>query len=333
MDDPGSAQSVHHEKYSQVKLGRDEWNQVGKILAKHKARLSIGYVSGWVDDGNPDRGSLTVNGKAVVREPGRIYASPEVRYEKRDGDNTKTYDYQDEYQGIQTLRNADLVEVELHGHTHIHPDRKKWLKASDRYSSSRWYREFNKEAVGFLQTLSPEKHPLFKGLRAFRSIFGISPSTLICPGEEFTEEVLEKALAQGLNMVSSYYQCIRIDQRLCWAQHVCAPYLDKPDVAWLDSELPVIGYFHDFDLTKNGMKWFDKNLCDWEMAGIKHFITLKDMTDVLQSNFQIEIDGTKEQITMQGLANDPSTLFSGREPGADQPYSKRVHAAKLKITP
>jgi hypothetical protein len=70
MDDPGSAETVHHQTYSHTKLESTEWNQIGSELEKRKARLSVGYVAGWVDDGDPNLGNLKGNKQPISRIPG-----------------------------------------------------------------------------------------------------------------------------------------------------------------------------------------------------------------------------------------------------------------------
>src|SRR5262249_61372960 len=63
MDDPGGAQNVYLRCWASRKLGEEDWAALGEVLGRRQARLSIGYVSGWVDDGDSFRGRLTVAGR------------------------------------------------------------------------------------------------------------------------------------------------------------------------------------------------------------------------------------------------------------------------------
>lgn len=85
MDDPGAAQNAYLSHWAYPELDYAHWQEIGRILIEKNARLSVGYCTGWVDDGNPARGTLTVRGKAIRRTPGRVYASPEVVYKDENG--------------------------------------------------------------------------------------------------------------------------------------------------------------------------------------------------------------------------------------------------------
>ena len=278
MDDPGSLEVVYNEAYQNTKLAEEDWCIIGEELKKRKARMSLGYVSGWVDDGNTERGELRVAGETPARIRGAVYPSPKVRYEKKNNINSNiVYNYESEFKGVQNLRKEGLVEVELHGYTHLHPDRQKWAEAKDRYSNTFWYREFGETAVAFFKSLPVLEQPFYLGINTLKEYFNIAPSTLICPGDEFTNHVLEQVLESELLMVSSYYLAIKIGKQLCWAQHICAPYLNEADAKWFKSELPVVGYFHDFDISINGVSWFSDCLNKWEEAGA---VYLKDFREV-----------------------------------------------------
>jgi hypothetical protein len=293
MDDPGSAESVYHRRYSIPKLGISEWASIKRDLRRRNARMSIGYVSGWVDDGDARRGTLLVAGEHVNRIPGRVYPSPLVKYGLLNDDSQRTcWDYEDEYLGIQALRAAGLAEVELHGHTHMHPDSISWSKASDRYDSEYWYRELGTPAKEVITSRPAEEHPLVQGIGALQQYFGVYPTTLICPGDQWVNDILECALDLGLKMVSSYYLALRDRNRFCWTQHVCAPYLNEPKAKWFVAELPVIGCFHDFDLGRNGVKWFFRLLDKWEDAGARRLIDLRELASMVDRRLYLkEHDG------------------------------------------
>jgi hypothetical protein len=277
MDDPGGAQNIYNKEWCYTKLGGPEWAAVAADLERRDARLSIGYVAGWMDDGDPERGELTVAARPVPRIAGRVHLSPLVQYRDLAGNAPGTlHDYAAEYRGIQMLRAQELAEVELHGYTHIHPDTLAWKEAPDRYDSVTWYRELGSAAGAKLGARRRASHPLTRAVGAFARLFRTQPTTLICPGDEWTNEVLEHALDLGLDVVSSYYLALRHEGRFCWVTHLCAPYLDEPDRTWFDAEIPIVGYFHDRDLAADGPGWMNECLDRWTDAGARRLIDFRE---------------------------------------------------------
>jgi hypothetical protein len=288
MDDPGGAQNVHSRHWSYPKLGEPAWAAIGAVLKHRDARLSIGYVAGWVDDGDPDRGTLQIAGRTPPRVAGQVYPSPLVTYQDRAGHAPGTVnDYQAEYRGIQGLRAQGLADVELHGHTHMHPDAASWAQAPDRYEARSWYRELGSEAEAAIAAGGSADHPLALGLGILHRYFGVRPTTLICPGDEWTNEALERALELGLQVVSSYYLALRHNDRFCWATHVCAPYLNEPQTAWFDSGLPVVGYFHDREPALEGEGWVSQWLDRWQEAGARQFVDFRAFAAAVACRFQL----------------------------------------------
>jgi hypothetical protein len=277
MDDPGGAQNVHSRGWYYPKLGERGWAEIAAVLRRYDARLSIGYTPGWVDDGDAARGDLTVGGRRVDRIPGTVHPSPVVHYRDREGHAPGTvHDYRAEFRGICRLRAAGLAEVELHGHTHMHPDTAAWAAAADRYDGTDWFRELGRTHVAAIAARPAARHPLRLGYDALVQCFGVKPTTLICPGDQWTDAALETALDLGLDLVGSYYLALRHGDRFCWAQHVCAPYLDKPEAHWFDSGLPVVGYFHDREPALEGVKWLDRWLDRWRRAGARRMIDFRE---------------------------------------------------------
>lgn len=285
MDDPGGAQNVFSADWCYPKLGRAAWRRVGEILQAYSARLSVAYISGWMDDGDATRGELVVGGESVRRVPGRVYDSAAVVYRDLTGHAPgRIYDYTEEYHGLLELQERGLVSIELHGYTHMFPDSDCWISSSDRYKNKRWFREFSPEAVEYLERLPPGRRPTVLGKHAIRRLFGTEPTTLICPGEEFTDFALEEALDAGLSLIGSYYLAVREQDRFCWGTHICAPYLDLADSRWLESELPAVGYFHDRDLALHGPGWLETQMEAWVRAGARRFIDYRTLAQVLEES-------------------------------------------------
>jgi len=293
MDDPGGAQNVYNRGWSHPKLMESAWAHVGADLKQRDGRLSIAYVTGWVDDADPGRGSLRVAGKIPARKPGAVYDSPMVEYQDLAGHAPGTiHDYGSEYRGIQALRQHGLADVELHGHTHMHPDSFCWAQAPHRYESVSWFRELGKPAEDYISSVPLEQHPLTLGMSALQYYFRTRPTALICPGDEWTDHALERALDLKLQMVSSYYLAIRHHERFCWAQHVCAPYLDEPAASWFDSGLPVVGYFHDRDLALEGVEWMSQALDRWQEAGVTRIIDFRELAAAIGRRLHVsEVQG------------------------------------------
>jgi hypothetical protein len=302
MDDPGGAQNVYSRTWSYPKLNAADWGAIAADLSERHARISLGYISGWVDDADEKRGLLTIGGHAVLRCPGAVYPSPLVRYEDVAGHAPGTvHDYQSEFRGIQDMRRSGIADVELHGYTHMHPDTDAWCRAPDRFESwpsTGWFREFGRAAVPGLATRSADDHPLSRALAVFREYFDAMPTTLISPGDQWTDDTLERAIDLGLRLVDSYYLAIRHQERFCWAQHVCAPYLNRPDSTWFASGLPVVGYFHDYDVAIEGVGWMTQWLDRWQEAGARRLIDFRELASAVGCRLTLEGDARQLRLTV-----------------------------------
>lgn len=235
-----------------------------------------------MDDGDERRGELIADGRAVARSPGKVYSSHRVTYHDRSGSMSGTTDdYTSEYRGIRELIHEHLASVELHGFTHMHPDHKAWARSPSRYEDVAWFRELGLRANTVLSSISTEEHPLAQGISVLEEAFETTPTTLICPGDEWTNRALETALDLQLQFVSSYYLAMRCGDRFCWATHICAPYLDEPGSEWFAPGLPVIGYFQDRDVVENGLDWLADNLDSWRSCGARYLIDFRQLNALL----------------------------------------------------
>jgi len=303
MDDPGSAQKVHCSTWCYAPLGEQQWAEIATDLRRRRARLSIGYTAGWVDDGDPARGRLVVGGEKPPRRPGAVHPSPRVRYVDLAGHAPgRVSDYEAEFRGIQMIRRAGLGEVELHGHTHLHPDPASWAAAADRHSERGWYRELGRRAQPVIDARPSGQDPVALGVAALQRWFGVRPTTLIPPGDEFSDATVRRALELGFSLFSSYYLALRDGNRFCWCQHVCSPYLNEPDSSWFEAGLPVVGYFHDNEPSTHGVGWLTRCLDDWQAAGAERFLDLRELAAALNRRVDIDDDGATVTV------DEPDTL-------------------------
>ncbi|MEO5579101.1 MAG: hypothetical protein ABIR58_00470 [Gemmatimonadaceae bacterium] len=281
MDDPGGAQNVHCAAWRYAKIDEPGWCAIAADLHRRNGRLSVFYTAGWVDDGDASRGSLSVGGVPASRTAGMVHPSPQVVYEPSGDLHAQRSDYTSEFRGIEALRDGGSGDVELHGFTHIHPDAVAWASSRDRYEKLGWFRELGASAAATIASRRDSEHPIALGIAALEQQFGVTPTTLVAPGDDWTDEVLETALDCGLQLVDSYYLALRHENRFCWTTHVCAPYLDKADARWFDSGLPVIGYFHDMELAVDGVEWMFEWLDRWQRAGARRLIDFRELAGAL----------------------------------------------------
>ena len=139
MDDPGGSQNVHLDWFRYPELGPATWRELAALLRERNARLGVAAVPGWADDGETARGELRVGGEKGERVAGRIHPSWEVTYRDRAG---VLHDYVGEFATLRELAREGLVDIALHGLTHVQPDAQAWIAADDRYTADWWYCEF-----------------------------------------------------------------------------------------------------------------------------------------------------------------------------------------------
>ena len=334
MDDPGGAQNAYSRDWCYRKLSSPEWERVGDDLRRRSARISLAYSAGFVDDGDALRGRLRVGGREPLREAGSVHPSPLVTYEDVAGHSPgSVYDYAGEYAGIAALVDRGVASVELHGYTHLHPDLREWAAAPDRYEAMSWFRELGPRAAAALRRLGPGDHPLARGRAEIERWFNGAPTTLVCPGEEWTDDVLATALDLGVELVGSYYLALRHDDRFCWTTHVCSPYLDEPDPAWFDSPLPVVGYMHDRDLVHHGVEWLDRWLGEWVSAGATSFTDYREIAALLRAPVSLRRDDDGWVVAAGDGALRPATPVSVRVRTGDEAPVRFEVAGQKVLTP
>ena len=194
MDDPGASASVQLDPWSYEKLDPEDWEEIGRLLARSDAVLTIGYTPGWVDDGDAERGELRVGGRRVERRPGDVHPSPLVDYRGR---RAPSADCQAEFRAVADLCSRGLCTVEMHGYTHVHPELERWARAPTRHQKLGWYRELGPEVAGTLRRKAARRasdRPRPRALRAplRRVAFGAR-----VPGERMRPGVARASLCPG----------------------------------------------------------------------------------------------------------------------------------------
>jgi hypothetical protein len=274
LDDPGASQSAYLNSWRYPTLTYDQWNKIEQILERQNARMSVSLVSGWVDDGDGERGALWIRGCPVTnRKPGQIYPSRWVRF--RDKRTGWWYDPEQEANFFQT--NPAMLDFEVHGYTHLAPDIDAWLKAADRYQNEDWYREF---LIAYTrpfrqQPARVQNAILEMGLKAYRSLFNFPPSTLIPPGNRTSFDTVELARIQNYRLVSEKYLNI-LGRKGSFASRMIE-LTDLGDEKSVAGTFPVILCLHDRDIVLNSPEWFQWQLEEWKQRGIGRFITLREL--------------------------------------------------------
>jgi hypothetical protein len=156
-----------------------------------------------------------------------------------------------------------------------------WLCSPRRHDDIGWFREFGGPPAAAITERESGEHPLELGLAALERIFGARPTTFVPPGDQFHDADVETALGLGFSFVESYYLALRDRDRFLWCQHVCAPYLDLAAPEWLTAGLPVVGYFHDNDLSPDGAGWMRDRLDEWTAAGVERMIDFRELAGAL----------------------------------------------------
>lgn len=274
MDDPGASASVQLDGWSYTKLEPGRWEVVGDVLERERARLSIGYTPGWVDDGDGARGELFVSGAGVERVPGRVHPSPLVRYEGR---SAHSGDYAAEFAAMLELRRRGLAAIELHGYTHVHPDRERWARSPTAHEKVGWYRELGAEVVGSLEGLPRERHPLALGYSLFAEHFGGAPRALLCPGNACGEAIIAHAFELGFEAIAARSLAVRGDGGFEWVTRVPTLLLEHSPPASLAEGEAAIASFHDRDLALHGPQWLERRLAEWRGGGARRFVDVAEL--------------------------------------------------------
>ena len=285
MDDPGSCERVYLKGYDTQILGKDDWNKISRLLKKNKAKLSVMYIPLWLDDANPENGSLFIIGKEIAnRMKGTTYYSKDVTFIKRtENNNIIKYDYQTEFNAIMEGIRLGSLEIECHGLTHLDTNLEQWLKAKDRYSNLKWYHEFRHVIDNRDSTEKEQRKILKDSAKAIKKVFGFLPVAVTPSGHEQSQNSEHVAHDNGYKLFSSDYNSIRKDDLIIRNDKIKSIFFagTEPSSFFFKSGYPLVGVFHDYEIVKRGTDWLDGVLKDWKKCGYSKFITLRELAAYL----------------------------------------------------
>lgn len=272
------------------------WDQVRAVLARHDARMTVGVVTGYVDDGDEARGTLYRRGRVVTgRRCGETYDSREMRYVDRRGPRPgRRYDYESEYRGVLKAVREGRVDPEVHGWGHISPDREGWCRAPDRYTNLEWLMELAPRQ-GRPSTAAEQRRTLEEGTRRIMAWFGVTPSSVIPPSHGVNDETEVVARDFGFRVLDGpFLSVLRRDRviqngkvRTLWAHWGDDGLTGGP----LQTDYPFVVGLHDREIVERGVKWFDAFLARWRAAGVRRFVTLRELAAHLAARLAPSLEG------------------------------------------
>jgi hypothetical protein len=307
-DDPGSAQSLHLESWRFPPLGAIQWAEVADVLGQHEAKMSIGVVPNWLDDGDSQQGELSIAGKVIEkRQAGARYLSRDVSYLEHQSKTT----YRPGSQMLAFAKHQSL-EPELHGSTHISPRVNDWLKAKDRKENADWYREFlATEQRPFTQRPEDvQREILHAGLSAFEKTFQHLPTTLIPPGHALSWNTAEICFQEGLEALCDKHLVIQRQgqlrrSRLLFSAELSHRHGKGPH--------PHVLICHDRDLHRHGAPWLHQQLNRWKEAGLKRFISLREMITMIKSTPTLTVEQNRIVLALPPLEYKLNSRLKGDE--------------------
>ena len=232
LDDPGAPVKRYLESWRHEDVSSEAWNRLFDVLADGGGRASVFCSPGWV---RPDG---TVSDSRVE--------SPV------------------EWAALGTGLDRGVIDLECHGHTHMHPDTEEWRQAPDRFVDERWFRELRPPRWD----REPPAAAQAEILERWQRDVGVG-TTLVAPGEAWGLNTVTAARDVGLQLFNSWGIC-RLQLAVpTWTLQIGSPYLDQPDPESMRSGLPVVGYWHDRDMALGGPDWVPRQLSAWRQVGAR----------------------------------------------------------------
>ncbi len=288
MDDPGSAERVHLEGFNAGSLTEETWQGIIQELNAEKAHMSVAVVPSWVDDGDAGKGQLKVGGRVVEnRTPGAHHPSWEVEYRRKDRETV--YDYAGAFRAMRQGVEQGVLSILSHGLTHITPQQDQWLAAQDRFTNSRWYREFSSNTADAVERM--KQSAIFLG-----KYFGVMPETLVPSGHEYTPETPALAGKAGFKFFSARSVFFTHVGKIFENRKIRGVYPEEilEGVALAQAGYPSVIVLHDFDLLENGPARLKEMIQKWRKYGVHSFLPLETVGMALAARLEaaLEEDGT-----------------------------------------
>ncbi|HEV8676668.1 MAG TPA: hypothetical protein VGX21_21735 [Methylomirabilota bacterium] len=322
------------------RLDEAAWDAIGAVLARHGARMSLGVVTGYLDDGDEARGTLYRRGEVVRgRRCGQVYDSRDMRYLDRRGPRPgHRYDYESEYRGVVKGIQAGVLDAEVHGFAHVSPDRAGWCAAPDRYTNLEWLMELAPPR-GQPTTAETQRWILEEGTRRLAGWFGRAPTSVIPPAHGFNEQTELQARDAGFRLLDAVFLSILTPERVIQNGKVRTFWAHWPEDGLTDAPLragyPFVVGLHDRELVERGVAWFDRFLARWRAVGVQRFLTLRE----LAAHLTTRLDGSLAGDVLTVVVERPGGSIagaSGSEPGevpvtlrVRPPAGRRVVAVRL----
>ena len=182
-------------------LSKNELEQVFATLIKYNAKLTVGVTASWVEKDNT------------------LVPFPEKYPEQADV--------------LKTAREDGLIEIANHGLTHcvVGQHLPRMFTSNRKYHREFW--EWVPRDVHF-------EH-LEKSQKIFNDWLGLSPTTLIPPGNVYSADTLDASEKYGIKIINSYMN-----------------HNIESEVKVIDSDN--IDPFHDRELVHYGVKWLEEKI-------------------------------------------------------------------------
>lgn len=277
------------------RLDEAAWGRVGAILARHGATMTIGMVTGYLDDGDEARGTLYRRAEAVRgRRCGEVYDAREMAYVDRRGPRPgHRYDYESEYRGLLEGARDGVFDAEVHGYVHV-TDREGWCGAPDRYTNLEWLMELASPR-GRPTTSQDQRRVLEEGTRRVAAWFGRPPTSVIPPAHGTNDQTELVARDLGFRLLDAVFLSILRPDRVIqngkiktfWAHWGDGGLSQAP----LQAGFPFVIGLHDRELAERGLDWFDGFLGRWQALGVRRFITLRELAAHLTSRLDVTREG------------------------------------------
>lgn len=310
------------------RLEEAAWDRVLAVLARHGARMSVGVVTGYVDDGDEARGTLYRQGRRVApRRCGEVYDSREMLYVDTRGPRpSRRYDYESEYRGLLAGVRAGTLDPELHGWSHVSLDREGWCRAPDRYTNFEWLMELAPRQ-GREATVGDQHRILTEGTRRIVAWFGVTPSSLIPPSHGVDEEAELVAREFGLRLVDGPFLSLLRPDRVIQNGKVKTFWAHWPGDGVGDAALragyPIVVGLHDRELVRRGAEWFEGFLGRWRAAGVRRFVTLRELAAHVGVRLTAALEGDVLTVVVEPARVTIAAVEGGSAP-LDVPVGLRV---------